>query len=440
MKRPGKRAYRVLAAAVIAPPILWVLVVLFLPMEWARARLVVSLKDATRQDIRLASVRLGPFGGIRLNGLEIAARQSSDDPWLKIASVAVDASLFDLLRGTFTSTDCHLSGMSLRIRRDRAGRLEFEDLLNPEKKAAPESPGAAGAHTAPEVTFHIEDATILVDDQATDSRLEFTDVLGLGSDDGTVANVAHLTGLVNGGTFTLTARADRSDGLMIDGQIRSRDVALDAGMKALAYFIPFVANPPSGPHARGTLSFELDLRAQGKTANSLAEALTGRGSMALDDLTLDDSRVMAEMTKVLPVPARGKLGSIRGDFQLASRRVTTSNTVLRIGGVPVSLVGWSDLDGHLDYLVKCEKLGKTVSGLARKLPPEARELLADLPVDDLGGLAGVRVSGSINRLTVRPVDGGVLASKNGSKDPSRRAEDRAKLKAAGKKFLDKVLR
>ena len=75
------------------------------------------------------------------------------------------------------------------------------------------------------------------------------------------------------------------------------------------------------------------------------------GGVLLDDLTLDNSRVIAEVSKVLPVPGRGQLGSLRGDFKIAGRRVSTTNTVLRIADLPVDLMGWSDFDGRLDYFL-----------------------------------------------------------------------------------------
>ena len=149
---------------------------------------------------------------------------------------------------------------------------------------------------------------------------------------------------------------------------------------------------------------------------------------------------MDEVNRVLPVSARGKLGSLAGDFRIASRRVTTANTTLRVGRTPVVLSGWSDFDGGLDYSVNCRALGKTVTSLAGKLPPEARDLLSDLPLDDLEGLASLRITGSLDRLVVAPGDGGTLPGKTAARPPARRAEDRAKLKAAGKKLLERVIR
>ncbi len=440
MKRPGKKALGLIATAVLALPGLWLLILVFLPMDWARTLLIASIKDSTQQDVRIAKVRLRPFGGIAVSGLEIAAPATSQDPWLKALSLIVDLRAGDLLRGRISPTDCRISGLSLRVRRDETGRLEFEDLLKPKRLKDSGSPSSETGATPAEISFQVENATILVDDQATDTRLEFTEVVALGTDDGVVSNLSEMTGQLNGGSFTITGHSERSKETTIEGQIRSRDIALGVGTKAISYFVPIIAGSPQGPHANGTLTFELDLRTQGQTSASLVNALTGRGSVAVDGLTIDDSQVMAEVSKLLPIPTQNKLGSLRGDFQIANRRVTTTNTVLRIAEVPISLTGWSDLDGNLEYLMRCEKLGKTVSNLARKLPPEARELLSELPVDDLGILTNVRISGTLDRLIVEPGEGSVLAKKNATKTPARRAADRAKLRAAGKKFLERVIR
>ncbi len=143
---------------------------------------------------------------------------------------------------------------------------------------------------------------------------------------------------------------------------------------------------------------------------------------------------MAEVDKVLPLAKMEHLGSLRGSFTLAGRRVTTGDSVLSVGEIPVDLSGWSDFDGSLDYRVKAGRLARKVTEIASTLPPEAREILADLPMDDLPSLAEVRVSGTIQDPTVTPVGG--LATKKGGGKP----DDRAKMKAAGRKILDRLMR
>jgi uncharacterized protein involved in outer membrane biogenesis len=440
MKRPGKRTLRLACALVLGPPVLWGLIVAFLPTGWARDKVVACLRESTGQEVRLASVHLRPFGGVGLSGLEIAAPKTAADPWLSVRSLEIDVSIRDLIAGRISPTVCLASGVSVRVRRDAEGRLEFEDLLKPSPRPTGKADSPDAPDTAPAMAFRLEDSRVTVVDDATSTLLEFTEVQGHGTSEGPLADLTELTARLNGGTVEMAARLDRAMGTAIEGHIQVEQVVLGGGMKALAYALPLVAPVAEDSHAQGVLTLDLTLKARGETSQALAQNLTGRGNVLLDDLTLDNSRVMAEVSKVLPVPGRGQLGSLRGDFKIAGRRVTTGNTVLKIADIPVDLMGWSDFDGRLDYSVKSDKIGKKVAGLADRLPSEARELLADLPVDDFGSLVNVRITGTIDRMTARPADGSALARRNASKDPARRAEDRAKLKAAGKKFLDRVVR
>jgi hypothetical protein len=160
----------------------------------------------------------------------------------------------------------------------------------------------------------------------------------------------------------------------------------------------------------------------------------------LDGLNLDDSRILDEVAGLVPIPIKGNLGSLRGNFQIVDQRVSTADTILKIIDVPVKLAGWSGFDGRLDYLITCEKLGKVVDKLTRRLPSEARELLADLPMEELKSLADIKVTGTIDKPSVKPADGSLLSNRSAAKDPARRNSDKAKLKAAGRRLLDRVLR
>ena len=161
----------------------------------------------------------------------------------------------------------------------------------------------------------------------------------------------------------------------------------------------------------------------------------------MDDLALDDSRILRDIRSMLPVPTRGKLGTLRGQFAIDDRRVSTGDTVLKIGEIPVNLSGWSDFDGRIEYLVRCETMDKAVSKIASRLPTEARELLAELPIDDLGKLTDVRVSGTIDRPKIEATAAAAIAPKRAAAaKASDRRTDKAKLKEAGRRLLDRVIR
>ena len=71
----------------------------------------------------------------------------------------------------------------------------------------------------------------------------------------------------------------------------------------------------------------------------------------------------------------------------------------------MDLVGTSDFDGAIDYRVKAGRLARRVADIAALLPPEAREVLNDVAIDDLPALAEVRVTGTIENPIVTPVAG-----------------------------------
>ena len=435
MKRPSRKAICLIAAVIVAPPAIWGLVLLTMPMGWARSAIERSLRRSTGQEVRLGEVRLRALGGVKLSRLEIAAPGKSGDPWLKVVEIAVDVAHRDLLFGRISPSDCRLSGVTVRIRRDASGRLEFEDAITPPAEAhRPAIFAGDDGHGRHEMTFGLEGATVSIRDDATDTTWNFSDVSGNGTCDGVISRLVELSARINGGEVIAALQVDRSMGMTVEGQIRAHGVSLDAGAGALAYSLPLVAPKKGGRFTGGKLSLDVELRAKGESTARLDKTLAGRGTFSLESLTLDNSRVMGEVEKVLPLAKREHLGSLRGSFTLAGRRVTTGDAVLTVGDVPVDLTGWSDFDGALDYRVNAGRLARKVTEIASRLPPEARELLADLPIDDLPSLAEVRVSGTIDDPVVTPI-GGLVAKKGAA-----RADERAKVKAAGRKILDRLMR
>ncbi len=441
MKRPGKKVRCLVATLVMGPPLLWALIVLLLPMDWARQRIVSSLRERTGQDVQLSRVRLRAFGGVLLSDLRFAASGSEDDPWLKIQSLVVDVSARDLVVGRISPTHAELSGVDVRVHRDRDGRLEFEDLFQVATKA---SAPRLDAEEEPDVpmTYSLDRSSLMVVDDTTDTRLEFSEIQGQGSMDGPVASLDSMTARLNGGTIEVAARLDTGRGkVAMEGEIRAREVSLGVGMRALVYAVPLLAQAGDGSSAQGQLTLDLFLKTSGLKTDALVKNLAGRGDLILDDLSLDNSLIMEEFTRFLPNGSHARLGSLAGTFEVARRRVQTENTVLTVGEVPVNLAGWSDFDGNLNYLVKCQDLSRKLQSLAEKLPSEARELIEELPVEQLDGLVNLELTGTIDRPIVHAGEGSMLSRKNkGKADAARKASERARLKEAGKRFLDRVIR
>jgi len=442
MKRPGKRFARILIAVLALPPLLWAAVVFLMPTDWARRAVVASIAKSTRQVVTLDAVRIKPFGGVELLGLRIASQAVAGNPWLSIDAIVVDLSLGDLVRGRVEPSSCVASGLVLRVRRDALGQLEFGDILQqddgPNGGAIAESDDDDESR---EMTISLVNATIHVDDEPSGAKLDFTGVQGLATITDASAVLTDFSGSLNGGSFTGAATLDRGMNKAMTAQVQARGVSLDMGTKPIALLVPLLAPVGDQGQAHATLELDADLTARASSSDDFGRTLAGTGRIALEDLSLDDSRILREVQTMLPVPTRGRLGSLRGQFAIADRRVTTGDTVLKVGEIPVNLSGWSDFDGRLDYLVRSEKLDKAVSKIASRLPSEARELLSELKVDDLATLTDVRVVGTIDHPKVESATGaGIVPRRTASANPPDRRSDKAKLKEAGRRLLDRVIR
>ena len=56
------------------------------------------------------------------------------------------------------------------------------------------------------------------------------------------------------------------------------------------------------------------------------------------------------------------------DFVFKDRRVTTDHFTMNVAKVPITMAGWTDLDGRLDYLMKIQGLNERLPDRARKDP------------------------------------------------------------------------
>ena len=74
MKRPRlSRRWLVPLGILLIPPLFWSLMLILVPMEWARARIVSRLGQATGRSVRLEGVRIGFLGGVQLTNLQIGS-------------------------------------------------------------------------------------------------------------------------------------------------------------------------------------------------------------------------------------------------------------------------------------------------------------------------------------------------------------------------------
>src|SRR4051794_19064926 len=95
--RPRRRfRRRLLVLCLAALPALWALILVLIPTDWARARLVERLRAATGQPVRLGALRLGFFGGLKLRDLEIGESAARSSPWLHATELRLNLSLLQV--------------------------------------------------------------------------------------------------------------------------------------------------------------------------------------------------------------------------------------------------------------------------------------------------------------------------------------------------------
>jgi AsmA-like C-terminal region len=415
-----------LVAVLLIPPLLWVGAVLIAPTGWAKTRVMALLEARTGRSIRLERLSARLLGGIRLTNLEIGSPRSAVDPWLRVADLRLDISLLDLFRGKLQPQILALDGMNLRVLRRADGTFEIADRIRPDTEATsfaehrPDQDGFA---------FRIRSSDLTIIDEASQTRLHMRNVEGDGiRSDGKLV-VKNLRGLLNGGAFHFVGQLDRTDGVpTIEGRFQAEDVVLDDGMSALRYAVPVLAGAPL--NLKGHVDSDIYLHGRGATWDALSASLVGHGVITISPVDLEGAPLIAELSKIAELNRQGRVASIRSDFVIQDRRITTDHFTLNIGRVPITLAGWTGFDGQLDYRVN-------LKSLSDRLPDTARQILGDLNVE-LDKLATLSVKGNVNKMVVL-IDGVPLDQSLVRKVGLKR-EDREKLRVLGRQFLDKLAR
>ncbi len=418
---------RIVCGLVLLPPLLWILIVLIAPTGWVRRQVVARLEARSGRRVTLEGLSVGLLGGIRLTNLEIGSPHDIGDPWLKAAEVRLDIGPFQMVRGHWKPGRVEVDGVDLRVLRRADGTVELADLVRP----LPAPPLGPDGRAAPEhrVDVQLHRANVTVLDQPTQTRLKLENVEGEGFDEGPLAVVEHLQGTINGGAFRFAARIDRTAlALAAQAQFRADDVALDDGMTILRYVVPVLAGAP--PAVKGRLNTDVYFQGHGTTWPELCRGLAGRGVVALKPIELDGTPLITEISRFADLAGKHSVGSIQTDFVYKDRRITTDHFTLNLARIPITMTGWTDLDGRIDYQMKIE-------GLNERLPDKARRLLGDLKLD-VGSLTALTLRGTVNRMVVQV--NGVPIDRNILRESRLKPDDRERLRQMGRKALDKFLR
>jgi hypothetical protein len=410
----------------LLPVLLWVGVLLVAPTPWAKGRVIAALEARTGRSVRLESLAVAPLGGVRLNKLEIGSPGDVDDPWLKAATIRVDMGLARLMLGNSEPTAVEIDGVNLRVLRRADGSFELADFLLPDAEPANGAPSHHGERT---VKFHVRAETISLIDEPSLTRLCLRNVDSEGIREGRRVVIHHMRGTLNGGPLRFAGELDRgSSTRAVAGRLQVEDVVLDDGMSVLRYAVPVLAG--ASLHLKGQLDADIDFAGQGATWDELVQSLHGKGVIAIDPIDLDGAPLVGELSKVAELSRQGRMASIRTDFVIKDKRIATDHFTLNIGTVPMTLSGWTDFDGKLDYKIN-------LAGLDKRLPGDARRILGELNVN-LGRLDMLSLQGTMSRMVVQL--NGLSLDRDFMKEVKIKKEDRDKLRVLGRQLLDRISR
>jgi len=413
----------------LTPPLLWILIVLVAPTNWARSHVIARLERSSGRSVQLDDLDVCLNGEIELTGLKIGAPRSVGDPWLEAKRIRIDVSPWQLLWGKFEPTSLQADEATLRVLRRKDGSLELADLV------ILDGDGAATASHQPhrcglsKLKTKIQETRILLIDEPSHTQLTFDEVVGEGNWEGEGAFVVTLSGRLNQGPFQFTAHLDQAGGQPnFEGEFRTSDVVLGKGMSVLRYLVPVLAGAPG--EIQGRMAMDVYLRGRGESRATLCKSLVGNGNLVLDPIELGGTPLMTEFAKLAELSATDNLASLRSDFVVLDGRIRTDHLNLTAGRIPVAMSGWTDFDGRLDYQVKLD-------GVVDRLPEHARKFIGGLDLD-LNSLTSLRLRGNVDRVAITAA--GATANGHSPLEQIIGPEDRERFKVLGRQFRDKLMR
>ena len=406
------------------PVLGWVLLVLLVPTGWVRTRLVARLEVATGRSVRMGSIQLGWTGNLRIEDLSLAERSTPTDPWLQVTEARVDIHLGQVLFGCCTPSEITVEGLSVRIWRRLDGRFEFGDLARcPSSGAA--GPAKGGVNLLPAVNVRVNNALIRYVDDASGLQLNLRGVVARGSYQAQLVRIDNLLGELNGGPLTLAAELIRDPKTpRFSAEVQVRRVHLDQGINVVETLVPLVGR--EGDSAGGLLTARLAIRGQGASPDEIRRTLTGHGTILLDPIDLDGSRILAELRTLGEWPRENHIGAVSSSFVVDRGRVLSDDLTIRASKIPLVVAGWTDFDGRFDYTTRIDKI-------LASLPRDARALMSELQVN-LDELTSLRIEGQRDQVRMT-LNGRPLAS-----DSAPTNGERVRFRESARKIRDRFFR
>jgi AsmA-like C-terminal region len=423
MKRPCllRRRWPWLGLLII-PALAWAIVLMLVPTEWAKARLVKRLVGVTGRSVQIGSLRLGVMGDLRIMDLTIAEPNSSTDPWLRVKEARIDVHLGQILCGNCEPSEIQVDDFSLRIWRKKDGTPEIGDLLR--DRSGPTGQHS-GSHEAKSIAIKANRGRVRITDDPSGTSLDLTEIQASGTRGHKLVSIDELKARLNGGTIAMAAKLDRDPFMpRFEAELRASGVEIDSRMPVLGFFVPVVAGATEG--LGGKFDLLLALKGQGTTRAEIRRSLRGQGSVVLDPIDLEGSKFLAQLDVLGDWPVESRIGSVTTDFTVEKGRISTEDLTIRVSRFPFVLGGWTDFDGRFDYSAKVDQI-------TAKLPKEAKGWLTDMKVN-FDQLAGLRMRGSIDRIEVT-VHGHPLTG-----DPDSPDNERARFRDTARRIRDRFFR
>ncbi len=266
-RAPPAQGWAYCLLCILTGIVLYVLILVFFPTDWARRRVERRLTLATNQTVHVGGLRLAVPSGVVLSDVQISKSQSGENPWVKLDQARIDLCLLDLLRGPMQPRRIEVDGLSIKLERGADGECPSTELLQGPPPTQPKSVResyAAFEHRDRQVVFVVRNASIESHDVPTDTHINVRGLSGHGFWSREHIEIQELAGELNEGTIRIAARLDR-DGAVprFEVLMRARGVALDAGLASLRYLAPIVPKAHDGLSSQSKIDLSLDLHGAG---------------------------------------------------------------------------------------------------------------------------------------------------------------------------------